>query len=129
MVIKMKMIKNLMMKNRKYYKIMMDGKIFEGQLWVRRFFSHEGGYSAFIFIGKKCLGRIYINKLGILFNLEKIDSYNKIQYKETTIKKHFRRSIIKYFDSFLVEDTKITVKYESNYMSLLRKNVDILLCD
>jgi len=123
------MMKNLMMKNRQYYKIEKDGRIFEGILWIRKFFKHDGGFSAFVFIGSQCLGRLYINKLGILFNLKKIDSYNKIKYKKGTIVRHFRRSIIKYFDSFIIRDIKIKAVEKISYLDSLKRQVSLLLCD
>ena len=123
----MKIIKNKLINGRKAYKIQKNSRIFEGRLWIRKLWKHEGGYSAFVFIGKECLGRLYINKIGILFNLKQISEYNKIWCTEKTIKKHLRKSIIEYFDTFKIIpekpkiNTSITKKTNNqDYMAILK---------
>lgn len=130
----MKIIKNKLVNKRQFYKIQKNGRIFEGRLWIRKLWKHEGGYSVFVFIGKECLGRLYINKLGILFNLKKISGYNKTWCTESTIKKHFRESIIEYFNTFEIipQKPKIITKiikpeYIQSYFNKLKNQAISLI--
>ncbi len=130
----MKIIENKLVKGRQSYKIQKDDRFFEGRLWIRKMWEHDGGYSAFVFIGKECLGRLYINELGILFNLKKISNYHKTWCKESTIKKHFRKAIIEYFDTFEITiqkpkiNTKITKKgYIQTYITDLKSQAIALI--
>ena len=124
------MIERKLLKDRQTYKIQKGDRFFAGRLWIRKLWKHDGGYSAFVFIGKDCLGRVYLNELGILFNLKTISTYNKTHCKENTIRKHFRKAIVDYFETFEITHPKpqITTKplvqgFTESYFKTLRSQV------
>jgi len=128
------MIERKLLKDRQTYKIQKGDRFFAGRLWIRKLWKHDGGYSAFVFIGKECLGRVYLNELGILFNLKTISPYNKTHCKENTIRKHFRKAIMEYFETFDISipkpkiTTKITKDVNSQfYMMNLKSQVIALI--
>ena len=122
----MKIIENKLVKGRKFYRLQKEDRFFEGRLWIRKLWKHEGGYSAFVFIGKDCLGRVYLNKLGILFNLKTISNYNKTHVKEATIRKHFRKEIIDYFDTFKITSPKPKINTKITNLSNTQSYITVL---